>query len=207
MESGQNPKTVTQTDSVTVTLNLNHEGTDCWALLHGTFDYLPISLEKLTENFKPGQIQVVFPTDQGLYMAQSQKGYMSIGLGGVSDYSNLIEQQREKCHCGTYSVDNSTYLMMIQKKILTHFINITYQTCQKLYQKTPTRFYLRVNSKSEDQDNSQDIITTERPEDTSRYVQIENFEQYLGATTEDETFQVRLYNHDKSQCLAQVSQY
>ena len=197
--------TVTQTNQMT--MSLNPEGTDCWALVHGTFDYLPISLEKLTENFKPSQIQVVFSTEQGPYMARSQKGYMSMGLGGVSDYSNLIEQQKEKCHCGTYSVDNSIYLMLIQKKILAHFINITYQTCQKLYQKTPTRFYLRVNSKTEDQDSSQDIITTERPEDTSRYVEIENFQEYLGATTETSSFQVKLYNHDKSKCIAQVSQY
>ena len=198
------PKTTMIHETKQATIHLSHEGTDCWALFHGGLDYFPAT--QVTEKYIPNQIQVVLPTTEGPYVAQSQKGYMSMGLG-ISDYSQLIEQQKEKCHGGTFTVDDKTFLMLIKKQYLEHFINITYQTCQKMYHKTPSRFYVRINSKSDAQDGSKDIITTETPEDTSRYVEIENFQQYLGTSSMEGTYKVQLYNYDKSQRLAQVTQY
>ena len=192
------------TETKKVTMCLGHQGTECWALFHGGFDHFPST--QINEKYDPNQIQVVLQTETDPCIVQSQKGYMSLGLG-LSDYSKIIEQQKEKCHCGTFTVDGKTFLMLIQKKYLEHFINITYQTCQIAYHKKVTRFYLRINSKSDDQATSKDIITTETPEDTSRYVEIENFQQYLGTVSEEGTYKVRVYNHDETRCLAQATTY
>lgn len=201
-------KTRTWTDTKTIDMTLQHQGTECWGLFHGGLDFFPLTQQETEKIYDPTQIQLGFATGDGPYVAQSQKGYMTVGLG-ISDYSPYIDQVKEKCHCGTFTTEDTTLLVVIQKNILAHLVNITYQTCQKVYQKTPTRFHLRVNSKSEAQDSGSDSITTKKPEDTSRYVEIENFQQYLGNENlqGNSKFQVGVYNQDKSRCLAQVSQY
>ena len=201
-DHNSNQDAATNTKTTTINMTLAHEGTICWIHLHSGVDYFP--LKEANEKLNVQEIHIPLGTDEGPIIAQSRKGCMAIGLG-ISDYSGYMEPQREKCHCGTFTTGGSTFLVLCQKILLQHYINIAYQTSQKLYKKTPTHFYLRVNSKSDAEE--EDTITTETPDDTSRYIEIQDFPQYLGEPQLDSAFQVKLYNHDKSQCLAQVTQY
>lgn len=193
------------TETRKIQLYFSGESTECWAHLHGGYDKFSTTDPDLEDKLQERESLLIFNTVSGIVVIQTQDGCMSLSLG-LEDYSPYLELVKDTCHSGTYLLDGMTYIVLIQKSLLSHLVNTSVVTCQKLYQKTPTKFYLRVNCR----EKGQDMISNMSPEaeDRVRYIEISNFQSYLGEKyIEGSSFQVSLYNEDQTKCLAQVTNY
>ncbi len=204
-EQQVHPEPQVHTEQLVFTTEFTQSGSDLWAYYHigGQEVFSPTELDRL--NSQETYLIIPGATISEVKVIQSVGRALCLSLG-LTDYSPLTERLADTCHCGTYQSDGETFLVVIQKQLLAHMINISYGAYQKIYHRPPTSFSIRVSSRGAQPGHS---ISNQRPTDTTCYLKVENFRDYLGDThIGDESFQVGVYVGNKSsQRLAQVSSY